>query len=300
MKAADFRLPSFGPHGTKLGHSWFQWIMNSYFSGWFDNSEKGDVSVLLRPCGVDPTVALHLGNTTDYRLPTFGPHGTKLGHSLFQWKYESDFSGRFDNSKKETRPGILSTCWGDPVVAFRLMNNADYRLSTFGPHGTKLEHSLFQWKIKRDFFGRFDNSKKETRPGILSTCWGDPVVAFRLMNNADYRLSTFGPHGTKLEHSLFQWKMKRDFFGRFDNSKKETLPGILSTCRGDPVVAFRLMNNADYLLSTFGPHGTKLENSWFQWKMKTEFSGRVDNSEKGDASVLFQHTLVIPCLHSAS
>ena len=136
--------------------------------------------------------------------------------------------------------------------------------------------------------------------GIVGGCGGDPAVAFRLMNNADYRLSTFGPHGTKLEHSLFQWKMKRDFFGRFDNSKKETLPGILSTCRGDPVVAFRLMNNADYLLSTFGPHGTKLENSWFQWKMKTEFSGRVDNSEKGDASVLFQHTLVIPCLHSAS
>jgi len=31
--------------------------------------------------GVDPVVALHLMNAADYRLPTFGPHGTKLGHS---------------------------------------------------------------------------------------------------------------------------------------------------------------------------------------------------------------------------
>ena len=41
--AADYRLPTFGPHGTKLGHSWFQGIRKSNFSGWFDNSEKGDV-----------------------------------------------------------------------------------------------------------------------------------------------------------------------------------------------------------------------------------------------------------------
>jgi hypothetical protein len=32
-------------------------------------------------CGGDPVVALHLTNAADYRLPTFGPHGTKLGHS---------------------------------------------------------------------------------------------------------------------------------------------------------------------------------------------------------------------------
>jgi len=30
---------------------------------------------------VDPVVALHLKNAADYRLPTFGPHGTKQGHS---------------------------------------------------------------------------------------------------------------------------------------------------------------------------------------------------------------------------
>ena len=50
--------------------------------------------------GVDPVVALHLRNAADYRLPTFGPHGNKQGHSWFQWSTKSDFSGWFDNSKK--------------------------------------------------------------------------------------------------------------------------------------------------------------------------------------------------------
>jgi len=31
-------------------------------------------------CGVDPVVALRVRNAADYRLPTFGPHGIKLGH----------------------------------------------------------------------------------------------------------------------------------------------------------------------------------------------------------------------------
>ena len=31
--------------------------------------------------GVDPVVALCLSNAAEYRIPTFGPHGTKLGHS---------------------------------------------------------------------------------------------------------------------------------------------------------------------------------------------------------------------------
>jgi len=31
--------------------------------------------------GADPAVALHLRNAEDYGLPTFGPHGPKLGHS---------------------------------------------------------------------------------------------------------------------------------------------------------------------------------------------------------------------------
>jgi hypothetical protein len=52
------------------------------FSGWFDNSEKEDVSGnFLSVCGVDPVVALCLRNSADYRLPAFGSHGTKQGHS---------------------------------------------------------------------------------------------------------------------------------------------------------------------------------------------------------------------------
>ena len=34
--------------------------------------------------GGDPGVALRLRNAADYRLPTFGPHGTILGHSGYQ------------------------------------------------------------------------------------------------------------------------------------------------------------------------------------------------------------------------
>jgi len=32
-------------------------------------------------CGGDPVAAERLRNAADYRLPTFEPHGTKLGHS---------------------------------------------------------------------------------------------------------------------------------------------------------------------------------------------------------------------------
>jgi hypothetical protein len=56
----------------------------SDFSGWFDNSKKGEVSMLIEWMGVDPVVAFHLRKAADYRLHTFGPHRTKLGHSWFQ------------------------------------------------------------------------------------------------------------------------------------------------------------------------------------------------------------------------
>ena len=49
---------------------------------------------------VHPVVALHLRNAADYGLPTFGPHGTKLGQSRFQRFTKSDLSGWFDNSEK--------------------------------------------------------------------------------------------------------------------------------------------------------------------------------------------------------
>ena len=46
--------------------------------------------------------------------------------------------------------------------------------------------------------------KKERCLGIVGGCGADPAVALRLRNAADYRLPTFGPHGTKLEHSRFK------------------------------------------------------------------------------------------------
>jgi len=92
-------------------------------------------------CGVDPVVALCLSNAADYRLPTFGPHGTKLGPSWFQRLIKVIFLAGLTILKKVRCLGRLSG-WGvDPVVALHLRNAADYRLLTFGPHGTKLGHS---------------------------------------------------------------------------------------------------------------------------------------------------------------
>jgi len=109
---AEYRIPTFSPHGTKLGHSWYQWIIKSDFSGWFDNSKK--VSCLGRLSGwvVDPVVALHLRNAGDYRIPTFGPHGTKLGSSWYQWIIKSDLSGWFDNSTKGEVSGQIEWMGG--------------------------------------------------------------------------------------------------------------------------------------------------------------------------------------------
>jgi len=67
--------------------------------------------------------------------------------------------------------------------------------------------------------------KKKTWLGILNACRDDPEVALRLRNAADYSLPTFGSHGTKLGHSWFQWRDKRGFSGRFDNSEKEDVSG---------------------------------------------------------------------------
>ena len=58
--------------------------------------------------GVDPVVALHLRNAADYRLPTFGPHGTKL----VKINKKSDFSGWFDNSEKGDVSGQLERLRG--------------------------------------------------------------------------------------------------------------------------------------------------------------------------------------------
>ena len=55
----------------------------------------------LSGCGADPEVALHLRNAADYCLPTFGPHGTKLGHSWYQWIIKVIFLAGLTILKKE-------------------------------------------------------------------------------------------------------------------------------------------------------------------------------------------------------
>jgi len=191
---------------------WFFWLVWQFKKRWGVWADWVDG-------GGDPVVTLHLKNAVDYRLPTFGPHGTKLGHCWFHWYTKSDFSGWFDNSEKGEVSGHCRWMWGwsrgctPPKKCCRLP------LTYFGPHGTKLGHSWYQWIKKMMFLAGLTILKKVRCPGRLFG-WGvDPVVALHLKNAADYRLPTLGPHGTKLGHSWFQWLTKRDFSGWFDNSE---------------------------------------------------------------------------------
>jgi len=150
-----------------------------------------------------------------------------LGHMAPSWgildsneKWKLNFLAGLTNQKFVACLAILNPCGDNPVVAFRLMNAADYHFPTFGPHGTKLGHTWFQWRNEKWFSGWFDNSKK-----------GD-VSGFHLMNVADYRLPTIGPHGTKLGHSCFQWKMKSGFTGWFDNYERGDVSGHFECMRG--------------------------------------------------------------------
>jgi hypothetical protein len=168
---------------------------------------------IVSACRVDPVVSLHIRNTADPHLPTFGPHGTKLGHSWLLWIIKSDFFACLTIQKKETCPCSWSACGVDPVVALHLRNAADKRLPTFGSHNTKLGYSWFQWKMKSGFPADLTILNKEMCLGILNACGVDPVVALHLRNVADYHLPTFRPRGTKLGHSWFQWKTKSDLEG---------------------------------------------------------------------------------------
>jgi len=67
--------------------------------------------------------------------------------------------------------------------------------------------------------------------------------------------------------------------------KKVRCPGRLSGWGADPVVALRLRNAAEYRIITFGPYGTNLGPSWFQWLTKSDFSGWFDNFEYVEVSV---------------
>jgi len=199
--SADYRLPTFRPHGTKLGQSWFQWRKKSDLTGWSDNLEKGEMCGHLSACRVDPVVALRLRNAADYLLPTFGPRATKLGHSWFQWKMESDFWLVWQFWKRRrvwAFEGLQGWSRGfTPPQENCLRNAADYRLPTSGPHGTNLGHSWLQWKKKEIFLAGLTIKKNVICLGIVSASGG-------WSNAAEYRLPTFGPLGTKLGHSWFQ------------------------------------------------------------------------------------------------
>jgi len=200
--AADYRLPTFGPHGTKLGHSWYHWIIEVICLAGLTILNMERCLRRLSGWGVDPVVALHLRNAADYRLPTFGPHGTKLGHSWFQWIIKSDLSGWFDNFEK-----------GEVSVQIELMRGWS-RGCTVPKECCRLPPTYFWtiWHQTRAFLISVNNKcvfflagltilKKERCLSRLSG-WGvDPAVAPHLRNAADYRLPTFGPHGTKLGHS---------------------------------------------------------------------------------------------------
>ena len=62
--------------------------------------------------GVDPVVALHLKNAAEYRIPSFRPHGTKIGAFLISVNNKKYFSGWFDNSKKSEVSGQIEWMGG--------------------------------------------------------------------------------------------------------------------------------------------------------------------------------------------
>jgi len=242
--AADYHLPTFGPHGTKLGHSWYQWKIKSDFSGWLDNSKNGEVSGQIQWIGgwsrgcTPPQECWRLRPT--YFWTTW--HQTRA--FLISVNNKSNFSSWFDNSKKGDVSWQIKWMGGgvDPVVALHLRRAAEYRLPTFGPHGTKTEHFWYQWIINVIFLAGLIILKKEMCLGRLSGLGVDPVVALHLRNAADYRLPTFGPHGTKLGHSWYQWIIKVIFLAGLTILNKERCLGRLSGLGVDPVVALHLRN----------------------------------------------------------
>ena len=134
--------------------------------------------------------------------------------------------------KKEMCLGIVSGCGVDPAVELRLRNAADYRPPTFGSHGTKLGHSWYQWIIKSDFSGWFENFKNGEVSGQIEWMGGwsrgctPPKECCRLPPT--YFWTTW--HQTMA--FLISVNNKSDFSGWFDNSEKEEVSGQLKLMRG--------------------------------------------------------------------
>ena len=144
---------TFWPHGTKLGHSWYQWIIKIDFSGWFDNSKKGEVSGQIEwmggwsrgcsppkeSCRLPPTYFWATWHQTRAFLKSV------INKKWFFWLVWQFWKRR----------GVWAD-WVDVRLIPRLHSTSGMLQTTayplFWPHGTKLGHSWFQWIMKSDFW----------------------------------------------------------------------------------------------------------------------------------------------------
>jgi len=122
--------------------------------------------------GVDPVVALHLWNAADYRLPTFGPHGIRLGHSWYQWLTKSDFSGWFDNSKKGEVSGQIEWIGGWSRGCTSPMECCRLPPTNFWTTWHQTRAFVIWVNNKSDLSSRFENSKKGEVSGQIEWIGG--------------------------------------------------------------------------------------------------------------------------------
>jgi hypothetical protein len=180
-------------------------------------------------CVANPAVALRLRNAAEYRLPTFGTHGTKLGHSWYHWIIEVIFLAGLTILKKVRCLGIIEWMGGwsrgctPPKECCRLPPT--YFWTTWYQTRAFLI-SVINKKVI--FLAGLTILKKERCLGIVGGCVANPAVALRPRNAADYRLPTFGPHGTKLGHSWYQWIIEVIFLAGLTILKKVRCLGRLS------------------------------------------------------------------------
>jgi hypothetical protein len=237
--------------------------------------------------GVDPVVALHLRNAADYRLPPFGPHGTKLGHSWYQWIIKVIFLAGSTILKKVRCLGIVGGCrwmWGwsrgctPPKEHCRVPPT--YFLTTW--HQTRA--FLISLNNKKGFSGWFDNSKKGEVSGQIewmggwSRCCTPPKECCRLQPT--FFWTTW--HQTR--PFLISVNNKSDFPGWFDNSEIGDVSGQIEWMggwsRGCTPPQEHCILPPTYFWATW--HQTRA--FLISLNNKKWFSGWFDNSKKGEVS----------------
>jgi hypothetical protein len=122
--------------------------------------------------GGDPAVALHLRNTADYRLPTCGPHGTKLGHSWFQWKTKSDVVGWVDNFEHGDVSVNFERLRGWSRGCTQTQECCRLPLTYFWVTRHQTRAFLIAIKNEKRFSGWFDNPEKGDVSGQLERLRG--------------------------------------------------------------------------------------------------------------------------------